>query len=320
MDYIGVDIGKDDFFADLSDGHPKKFTNDGAGCVALCAAMLARGFKPETTIVGMEATGVYHHLLAASLSEYHWGVAIINPLQVNRIGKVVLRRAKTDSADATLVRKATEAGYGSPAEGVETMLLRALVQERESLVKLRASCRMLKHVALVRRKSGQKTNAIDRLLAVESVLGKQISAVEKEARKIASETQRLLRSIPGVGPASAAALVAKVVDPTRFASPEKLVAFIGLDPRVHESGTSVKGKGFIVKRGDRLLRHVLFLAADTARKYIPELKKYYEDKRTEGKHHFVALCAVERKLVHLIWAVWRRGTPYEKRVTETIST
>ena len=87
-----------------------------------------------------------------------------------------------------------------------------------------------------------------------------------------------------IGQVSAAALVAYIDDIRRFQSAEKLTACLGLDCRVHESGASIHGKGYLTKRGNRYLRH-----------YIS------------------ALCAVERKLVHLIYAVWIRGTPFETR-------
>lgn len=91
------------------------------------------------------------------------------------------------------------------------------------------------------------------------------------------------------------------------------MAYIGLDSRVFQSGTSVRGKGFISKRGSKYLRCILFNAAFIARQYNPELGAYYRKKVAEGKHYYSAMCAVERKLIHLIYAVWRRGTPYQDR-------
>jgi transposase len=92
------------------------------------------------------------------------------------------------------------------------------------------------------------------------------------------------------------------------------VAYIGLDCRVHESGTSVRGRGYISRRGNRQLRTVLFNAAYVARQSNPELKVYFDKKVREGKHYVSALTAIERKLVHIIYAVWTRGTPFEQRV------
>ena len=61
------------------------------------------------------------------------------------------------------------------------------------------------------------------------------------------------------------------------------------------------------------LRHLLFNAAFIAWQKNPELKDYFMKKTGEGRHYFSALCAVERKLIHLIYAVWKRGTPFEQR-------
>ena len=137
-------------------------------------------------------------------------------------------------------------------------------------------------------------------------------------RKYEPETQELLRSIPGIGITTAASLVAFVGDIERFSTPEKLIAYTGLDCRVYQSGTSVQGKGYISKRGNGHLRHILFNAAFIARQYNPELKKYHEQKLKEGKHYFSAMCAVERKLIHLIYAVWKRGTPFVPSAEENI--
>ncbi len=151
-----------------------------------------------------------------------------------------------------------------------------------------------------------------------SALSCEIRAVELRARGFAKDAQDLLRSIPGIGPACASALVAVVGDADRFPDPKRLVAYIGLDCRVHESGSSIKGKGFITKRGDKRLRHLLYMAAFVGLRGIPEHRAFYEKKRSEGHHHVSALCAVERKLVHLIWAVWTRGTPFEQRKTPVV--
>src|SRR6266852_5375294 len=153
----------------------------------------------------------------------------------------------------------------------------------------------------------------DSFTTVLEALSEEIKHIERSMRGYETETQELLRSIPGVGSITAAILVAFIGDINRFATPEKLVAYIGLDCRVYQSGTSVHGKGYISKRGNGYLRHMLFNAAFVARRRNPDLKSYHEQKLREGKHYFSALCAVERKLVHLIYAVWKRGTPFVRR-------
>jgi transposase len=163
-----------------------------------------------------------------------------------------------------------------------------------------------------------RTRAIERTvhdpsISVIAALQSEIHILEAHVLTYAPHTQHLLRSIPGIGAVSAACLVAHIGDIRRFSSPEKLVAFIGLDYRVHQSGTSIKGRGFISKRGNRYLRAILFNAAFAARRSNPALKVYFKKKVAEGKHYTSALTAVERKLVHIIWAVWSRGTPFVQR-------
>jgi len=153
----------------------------------------------------------------------------------------------------------------------------------------------------------------DYLSPITQALTVSIKNMEQEMRQHEKETQELLKTIPGIGDISAASLVAFVGNIYRFDTPEKLVAYIGLDSRVYESGTSVRGKGYISKRGNKYLRHILFSAAFTALRCNPEFQKYYEKKLVQGKHHTSILCALERKLIHIIYAVWSKQTPFEKR-------
>ena len=73
--------------------------------------------------------------------------------------------------------------------------------------------------------------------------------MKKRLQKTNSEEQKLLQTIPGIGPVCSSALVAFIGNVHRFDHPKKLVAYLGLDCRVHQSGTSINGKGFITKRG-----------------------------------------------------------------------
>lgn len=313
MDAVGIDMGKDSFFASLGDRPSVEFPNDAAGIRGLVRAMGAAGLVPSGTTVGVEATGTYHLLLAATLAGKGWGTAVVNPLVTSRMTRATLRQVKNDRVDAATVRRAVLLGEGRPyAESDGSLLLRSLVSQRAGLKKMEAQCAQRSHAQLYRqRASGAEIP--DAFPGVRAFLRAEILAVERRMALVAPETQALLRSIPGIGAVSAASLVAHVGDVRRFPGPEKLVAFVGLDCRVHESGTSVRGKGYITKRGNAGLRSTLFNAAFIAKRHNPNLGGFFDKKISEGKHHTAALCAVERKLVHLVWAVWTRGTPYVAR-------
>jgi transposase len=79
---------------------------------------------------------------------------------------------------------------------------------------------------------------------------------------------------------------------------------------VHQSGTSINGKGYISKRGNKILRTRLYNAASVAVLRSNMFKDFFEKKRAEGKPYKVALCATMNKMTHVIYAVWKRGTPF----------
>ena len=112
-------------------------------------------------------------------------------------------------------------------------------------------------------------------------------------------------------------LINEINDIDRFPSPKSLVAYAGLDPKVKQSGTSLKHNTHITKRGSIYLRRDIFIAASIASRWEPEIKDYFEKKLGEGKRYREALVAVSRKLLNRVYAVWKRGTPYEKRLITT---
>ncbi len=313
---IGIDMSKNTFHAALDDETVRQFSNTEAGIQRFLGWLGARHIRRRDASIGVEATGVYHLLFADRLTKAGWNVMIINPYLSHRMIGASLRRLKTDRHDALVIRKTLRAGAGyAYTDTLEVLALKTLVTERQALVEMRRMTKQRLHAHAVRAHVVD-TPLHDGFSGFLPALSSEIRAMERKITTYAPATQRLLRSIPGIGIASAAALVAIIGDIRRFPSPEKLVAYIGLDCRVHESGTSVRGKGYITKRGNRYLRYILFNAAFIARQRNPELRAYFAKKRSEGKHYLSAMCAVERKLVHLIYAVWKRGTSFEDRTGE----
>lgn len=313
MQYIGIDMSKDTFHVAFDSDLVLIFKNSKEDIARFIKKMKSLGLAKGETMLGVEATGVYHLLLSEILRSSGWKIKIINPLLTHKMISSTLRRVKTDHHDALAIRKTLMAGAGYAYTDTPDILeLKTLVQEREALVKVRADMKRRIHAHSFKAKAAGVVLK-DNFKGVMKALTVQIKDIEKDMLTSLPEIQKLLQSIPGIGTTTSATLVACVGDIKRFSCPEKLVAYIGLDPRVHQSGTSVHGKGYISKRGSSSLRHTLFNAAFIARQKNPDLKAYFEKKVKEGKHYFSALCAVERKLVHLIWAVWTRGTPFVKR-------
>jgi transposase len=121
----------------------------------------------------------------------------------------------------------------------------------------------------------------------------------------------VIETVPGLGPVLTAAIIGEVGDIGRFANARKLVAYAGLDATTRESGQFVGSRNHLSKRGSPHLRRALWLAAISARRFNPELRAYYEEKKAQGKHSMVATGAVARRLVHMIYSVWSQNRPFD---------
>lgn len=143
----------------------------------------------------------------------------------------------------------------------------------------------------------------------------QIAFTRGQMAELDAELGRMVEgspvlTVPGIGTVLGAGILGELGDVSRFPSAKKALAFAGCDPSVSESGEFVGSRAHMSKRGSPYLRWCLWLAAERARRYDPALAAYYAKKRSEGKCHKVAVSAVVRKLVSIVYAVLRDGTPY----------
>lgn len=141
---------------------------------------------------------------------------------------------------------------------------------------------------------------IKSLLRVYDTLQDEISLVENEITTHLSKINSHIPSILGIGKVSAASIIAEIEDISRFDSPNKILAFAGLDPRIYQSGTQ-ESRGRMNKKGSVVLRRVLMNCAESVLMYNPAFYTYYRKKRDEGKSHRVAISHVARKLVRIIY-------------------
>ena len=308
---IGLDISKKEFHACLDEGSlVERFGTDKVGIECFLRRLFGLKMTKGKTLIGMEATGSYHMPVAYLCSQAGYRVQIINPLITKRRNQTKLRRVKTDKTDAKLVRLCLMDGEGYPfRETAETIKLKTLVRQRSRYSMLRHRMR-LKSEEVKHRESYLDIQITDLDEELHKLLDEKVHELDVRLRRYDSGTQKLLQSIPGVGPQTAVTCLSEIGDITRFPDAQKLTAWLGLDPRVHESGTSIHGKGYISKRGNKLLRTRLNNAASVAVLHENMFQDFFLKKRNEGKPYRVALCAVMRKMVHVIHAVWTRKTPF----------
>ena len=141
-------------------------------------------------------------------------------------------------------------------------------------------------------------------------LENQAHELEVKIKDIYSKLDNHLQSIPGIGKVTAPTILAEIGDINNFSSPSKLTAFAGLDPSENQSGNKKSSNEKTSKRGSPYLRHALYTAAMVAASNDPIMHDYYIKKRAEGKHHYVALTGVERKLLGIIFHVLKENRDY----------
>ena len=120
----------------------------------------------------------------------------------------------------------------------------------------------------------------------------------------------LLTSISGTGKASAASFLVELGNINNFATHKQLTAFIGTDPTIYQSGTSVNVKGSISKRGNSHLRRSIWHMARAGTVWNPTLKAYYDKKRSEGKTFKQSVIAVANKLIRIIFSMLKNNTKF----------
>ena len=141
-------------------------------------------------------------------------------------------------------------------------------------------------------------------------LEKQIDEVSKEIKELYNKLDSHLLSVPGIGINLAPIILAEIGDINNFDKPSKLIAFAGTDPSENQSGNKLSSNDKTSKRGSPYLRHAIYTASLVAISNEPTLRTYYDKKISEGKHHFVALAGISRKLLTIVYYILKEDRDY----------
>ena len=142
------------------------------------------------------------------------------------------------------------------------------------------------------------------------ILDDEIAEIEENIESHMQEIHSPIESIPGISFRLAAVIESEIGDFHRFSSPDKILAFAGLSPSTYQSGKFTSQNATMEKRGSRYLRYALLLAAHLVGKYSKTFSSYLKKKRDEGKHYFVALSHVAKKLIRVIFHLQRTGKSF----------
>ena len=300
----GVDVAKSSLDVSVSEGPVLQFDNTAKGITKLLKHLT----KQEATLAVCESTGGYECLLVSRLRKAEIGVRVANPSRVRAFAKACGYEAKTDPRDAQVLSR-----YGQVFPESDTP---ATEPEREELQDLLRRSRQLVEQRV------QEVNRLDKgasAAVVESTkrhiawLGVEIAQLDKEYQEALqgstplAQQAALYRTVPGVGPLTAATLVAFLPE-LGWWDNKALTSLVGLAPWSRDSG---RKRGQRAIRGGRgIVRKALYLCACSVIQVEGELRRFYQNLRQRGKPGNVALVAVMRKLLLQLNALARRGTPW----------
>jgi transposase len=261
----------------------------------------------------LEATGLYGDEVAEFLYEAGHTVSVVNPARIKAYADSQLQRNKTDRLDAALIadfcRTQQPSAWTPPDPAWRE--LRSLARHLLDLKDMRQQERNRLQAGLI---SDTVRQAVTEHLAF---LQQQIDELEQLIRDHidqhpAIQRQRdLLASIPGIGPLTAALLVAELADLSRFDHAGQVVAFAGLNPRQRRSGSSVRGQTRLSKTGNAVVRRLLYFPALTARRCNPRLAPWCDSLAARGKTKMQVIGAAMRKLLVLAYGVLKSGQPFD---------
>lgn len=269
---------------------------------------------PKEALFLMEATGVYHTLLALRLHESKRQVSVCNPLVIKRYFQMKLIRAKTDKADSRLIRMFGEENKSdtwSPSSEEINELKQAhgwlndQIQERTRLYnRQEAHNHQAQKSAFVKKQMDKQLQSLNQQI-------KDCEAhLEVIVKKHFADLYSRLIAIPSIGPKTALELIIVTGGFSRFEAIKSLTAYVGVSPTNHDSGTSVKGKGHIAKMGNGRIRQLLYICSWTAKTCNPSCKALNTRMKEKGKPAKVINIAIAHKLLRQAFAVAVNNVEY----------
>ena len=319
VSFVGVDIASATFMACIGATpwkvtiKPIKFENDEDGFVSFLDWLKEHNLQVESTVVCMEATGVYSEGLAYFLHASGYAVAVEPPANIQR--KFPLNASKTDELDCQYIaeyacRYQDKLSFWQPRAEMLEQVKVLLTTRQHFSVQLTGHKNALH--AINRKKVSSELAQRSHQNMIEQI-AKAIKEIDKEIRRLIDsdptfgQTLLLLMTVPGIGLQLAAHLLILLQETL---DPRVLAAYIGISPIKHESGSSVYSAPTSRHFGPPILRKLLYLAACSVRTHKKLFQQYFFRKVAEGKHKKLVLNNIQNKILKIACAVVRSQQPY----------
>lgn len=318
---VGIDISKATFSAcisklnadqDIQFSKSQVFENTKKGFNQLVRWVKKETDKSTSTVYLMEATGVYYESLAYHLDKIKKTVHVVLPNKCKHYLASLNIKTKTDAIDAK----------GLAQLGVERKMAiwqrpRPIYKKLKEITRHRTGLQETKTIFSNKLSALKSSEQGDKFVekSLKSIIKKiatqikncelQMSILIKSDEAL-NEKMEKVSSIKGVGILSATIIIAETLGFEHFYSIKQVVSFAGLDVVERQSGTSINGKTKISKKGNSHIRRGLYFPAILAVRFNPKFKHIYERHLENGKKKMVALVAIQRRLLALIYTLWKK--------------
>ncbi|MGM0600215.1 MAG: IS110 family transposase [Candidatus Rifleibacteriota bacterium] len=313
---LGIDVSKKFIDCCLYDGKKfncKRFEENSQRVVD----KLIKHFdlKSENCLVVMESTGIYHTKIAKAFNKKSFVTVVENPLVIKAFAAMIKTKAKTDVFDAKVLarygfERDPDPGYSKADYQMELRAILNLIHGYQKDV-----TRMANRLEALQNGSIHFDALTNSLWDKIKILNNDIKELKKLLCEVAKSNRKrlyeLYLTIPGVGEMLAATIIAVYEDFSKFESAKKAISYAGLCPDVFISGTSVKKKPKITKKGNRIARKALFMSSLSASNYNPACKRLYQRLVEKGKNGRIALIAVSNKLLRQAFALAKSGKKFD---------
>lgn len=293
------------------------FRNKDTGFVALLKWLKKVTDEAVSLQVVMEATGVYHQKFAYFLNENNIDLSIVLP---NKISNYIRTLETKTITDKTCSEAITRFGLERKLDNWEKpnkiyKTLQQLTRERDQLVIERTIIKNQIHAE--ESESEPNSSSIKRFNARIKFINKQEKEIKKEIENWLNSDEKIkdqvekIETIPGIGQLTAVTILAETNGFELIRSKKQLTSYAGFDVKEKQSGTSVKGKPKISKRGNRHLRKCLHLPSLSAVKYNETYRDLYTRIIAKNGIKMKALIAVQRKMLELAFVLFKNNTVFE---------
>lgn len=296
----------------------KVFKNTDAGIISLLQWTKLLADKTIRVHYVMEATGVYHEKFAYYLDSKGYDVSIVLPNKISNYIKTLDIKTVTDkTCSEAIARFALERKLDLWSRPQKTYKeLKQLTRERDQIVEERVLVKNQLHAEEVEAEPNRKS--VERFKSRIKLLNKQEAEIKQEIEGIINKDENLkeqvqnICTIPGVGKLTAAIVLGETNGFELIRNKKQLTSYAGLDVKEKTSGTSVKSKPRISKRGNRHLRKAMHLPSLSSVKYNQAHKDLYIRIVSKGGIKMKALIAVQRKMLELTYIVYKNKTAYQQ--------